>query len=228
MLESVAMTLGIFGICAILSYLLGSIPTGYLMARARGIDIRTVGSGNIGATNVFRALGKVAGAITLILDCAKGAVAVLAVPAAVSRLAGLETVGGAPILCALAVILGHNYTCWLRFKGGKGIATSAGALLGLAPVAVLVCLVVWLAVFGVGRYVSLASIAAAVALPIAVYFTEHLGRGGQVDGSRWAVLALAIVLGLLALWRHRSNLHRLLTGTEHRFTRKSKTDEGTV
>jgi acyl phosphate:glycerol-3-phosphate acyltransferase len=228
LLEFVPMTLAVFAVCAILSYVLGSIPTGYLMAKARGIDIRTVGSGNIGATNVFRALGKVAGAITLILDCAKGAVAVLAVPSVVARLVGMETIGGTPIVCALAVILGHNYTCWLKFKGGKGIATSAGALLGLAPMAVLLCVIVWVVVFGIGRYVSLASIAAAVALPVAVYCTERLGRKAAPDGSRWVILSLAVALCMLALWRHRSNIHRLITGTEHRFTRKPKPDEGTV
>ncbi len=218
------MTLVLFVTCAIMSYLLGSIPTGYLMARARGIDIRSVGSGNIGATNVFRALGKAAGTITLLVDCAKGWIAVFAVPVLVGWLFRLQLPAGAPILCALAVILGHNYTCWLRFKGGKGIATSAGALLALAPMAVLICLLVWLIVFGIGRYVSLASILAAIALPVAIFCTKHLGRGGNRDADQWMLFSLSIVLCVLALWRHRSNIQRLLAGTEHRFTRKSRTE----
>jgi glycerol-3-phosphate acyltransferase PlsY len=216
------MTLLVFVTAAILSYLIGSIPTGYLMAKARGIDIRAVGSGNIGATNVFRTLGKVPGVITLTVDCAKGAAAVLLVPRLVYHLFGILSVGGLPILCVLFVILGHNYTCWLKFKGGKGIATSAGALLALSPWTVLICLAVWLVVFGIGRYVSLASIVAAIALPIAVYFTEHIGKDSETHGERHVLFYLSVVLCLLALWRHRSNIYRLINGTENRFTRKPK------
>jgi glycerol-3-phosphate acyltransferase PlsY len=197
---------------ALFSYLLGSIPTGYLMARARGIDIRTVGSGNVGATNVARAVGKLPGLITLIVDCAKGLVAVLAVPPLVARWFGIEPSGFTSVLCAMAAILGHNYPCWLKFRGGKGIATSAGAILGLAPVAMLICLAVWLLVFAVGRYVSLASIMAAVMLPVAIAIT----RGGC------ALLCLGLFLAVLAIWRHRSNIQRLLDGTEHRFSGKPK------
>jgi glycerol-3-phosphate acyltransferase PlsY len=199
-------------VCAILAYLLGSIPTGYLMARAKGVDIRSLGSGNIGATNVFRALGKAPGIITLAVDCAKGTAAVVVVPRLVARTLAVELNELAPILCALAVILGHNYTCWLRFKGGKGIATSAGALLGLAHVAVLVCLGVWLIVFGLSRYVSAASIVAAVALPVAVWFTHHTG---------W-LFYLSLSLSALAVWRHRSNIQRLIQGTESRFRRQDR------
>jgi glycerol-3-phosphate acyltransferase PlsY len=197
-------------LAAILSYLLGSIPTGYLMAKAKGVDIRSVGSGNIGATNVFRALGKTAGVVTLLVDCAKGVVAVVLVP----RLFALDERDLLALVCALSVILGHNYTCWLRFKGGKGIATSAGALLGLAWLAMLICLGVWLVVFGVGRYVSLASILAAVALPVAVFVTRGIG----------ALFYLSIALAALAIWRHRSNIQRLLNGTENRFGRKPQAE----
>jgi len=203
--------------CVILSYLLGSIPTGYLMAKAKGIDIRSVGSGNIGATNVFRALGKVPGIITLAVDCVKGLVAVLIVPNLVMRLFNLDSVGSTPIICALCVILGHNYTCWLKFKGGKGIATSAGAFLALVPIALVICFGLWLVVFGISRYVSLASIAAAVALPVFVFFTKSVP-----NESPPLIFYLALVLSLLAIWKHRSNIQRLLNGTEHRFTRKPK------
>jgi glycerol-3-phosphate acyltransferase PlsY len=232
------MTPLVFAIAAVLSYLLGSIPTGYLMAKAKGVDIRSVGSGNIGATNVFRALGKPAGIITLLVDCTKGLVAVLAVPPVLLRLAAvredwpdfmfvlgpegrwsfdIDPKGLMEILCALAVILGHNYTCWLRFKGGKGIATSAGALLGLAWLATVICLGVWLVVFAVGRYVSLASILAAAALPVAVFVIHGIGP----------LLFLSLVLAGLAIWRHRSNIQRLLNGTENRFTRKPKPEAPT-
>ena len=221
------MTLLVFATAAILSYLVGSIPTGYLMAKAKGIDIRTVGSGNMGATNVFRTLGKLPGIITLLVDCAKGAAAVLLVPPFVGQLFGILSLGALPILCVLCVILGHNYTCWLKFKGGKGIATSAGALLALTPWAILVCLAVWLIVFGAGRYVSLASIAAAIALPVAVYFTEHIGENNESHGERYVLFCLSIVLGLLAIWKHRLNIKRLLDGTENRFTRKPKLEAPT-
>lgn len=232
-----------FAIAAILSYLLGSIPTGYLMAKAKGVDIRTVGSGNIGATNVFRALGKTAGIITLMVDCAKGIVAVVVVPMLVVQLFptlesppdfafatihrgehsitffDAQTTDVLPVTCALFVILGHNYTCWLKFKGGKGIATSAGAVVALAPMAMLICLGVWLVVFAIGRYVSLASIAAAFALPIAVYFTKR-----EPNLPPPLLFYLAILLGLFAIWRHRSNIQRLRNGTENRLTRKPKTE----
>ncbi len=218
------MTLLIWAISALASYLLGSIPTGYLMARAKGIDIRSLGSGNIGATNVFRVLGKGPGALTLAIDCLKGLAAVRLVPPLVTHGFGTQPVGALPVLCALCAILGHNYTCWLKFKGGKGIATSAGALLGLAPLATLVCVVVWLVVFGVGRYVSLASIAAALALPIAVYCTKRPTPHAAANEGNAVLFSLSIVLCLLALWKHRSNIQRLWNGTEHRFTRKPGTE----
>lgn len=210
------MTAAALAICVILSYLLGSVPTGYLMAKAKGVDIRSVGSGNIGATNVFRILGKGPGIITLVIDCAKGVAAVVCVPPLVLRLFSVEPIDWLPPICAVAAILGHNYTCWLNFKGGKGIATSAGAFLGLAPLALLICTAVWLATFGIGRYVSLASILAAVALPISIFFTNGNGL----------LFHISALLAALAIWKHRSNIQRLLNGTENRFARKSKV-EGT-
>ncbi|MDW8309227.1 MAG: glycerol-3-phosphate 1-O-acyltransferase PlsY [Verrucomicrobiales bacterium] len=199
-----------FILVAIAAYLLGSIPTGYLVARARGVDIRAVGSGNIGATNVFRTLGRGPGIFVLVVDALKGFVA--------CRIFG--TLGAAwfagqsgsvreffPIVAGLSAVLGHNYTCWLGFKGGKGIATSAGVLLALFPKAFLAVLGVWALVFAVGRYVSLASVAAAVALPVAVGL---LGYGVER-------LVVAVLLSVLAIYKHKSNIQRLLAGTEHRF-----------
>src|SRR2546421_8481082 len=153
----------ILGACfiAVAAYLLGSIPTGFLVAKARGVDIRTVGSGNIGATNVFRYLGKPAGIFVLFADALKGwlAVAVLAklIAAWLYPGANQPALECAQIIAGLSAILGHNYTCWLYFKGGKGIATSAGVLVALVLWPLLIILSVWIVVFALSRYVSLAS-----------------------------------------------------------------------
>jgi acyl phosphate:glycerol-3-phosphate acyltransferase len=197
---------------AIAAYLLGSIPTGFLVARARGVDIRQHGSGNIGATNVFRILGKPAGIFVLLADAAKGWCAVwLVAPQVAARFSGgNHAAEGTALLAGILAILGHNYTCWLRFKGGKGVATTAGVLLGWTPMGFGIALAVWLVMFAVSRYVSLASIAAAVSLPIATW------AGGQPTGFIIATAAL----GLLAIYKHRDNIQRLLKGTEHRFGTK--------
>lgn len=199
-------------------YLLGSIPTGYLVARARGVDIRGYGSGNIGATNVFRALGKSAGIFVLLADAAKGALAAGLLPWLLARLAAVPAAvsgEGLAIAAGVAAILGHNYTCWLRFKGGKGIATSAGVLLVLMPKGLGLALITWLVVFLVWRYVSLASIAAAAALPVLVWLT----------GASPTLVGIAFVLGALAVYKHRSNLQRLRAGTESRFTRQPRAED---
>jgi len=197
-------------LAAVTAYVLGSIPTGYLVARSRGVDIRAVGSGNIGATNVFRVLGRGPGVFVLAVDALKGYAACRGIGAL-----GVAWFGGAsaaaaewfPIVAGLSAILGHNYTCWLRFKGGKGVATSAGVLLALFPKAFLAVLAVWVTVFALSRYVSLASIAAAVALPLAVGLFGYAAER----------LAVALLMSVLAIYRHRSNIQRLLAGTEHRF-----------
>ena len=191
------------------AFLLGSIPTGYLVARAKGVDIRQHGSGNIGATNVFRTLGKPLGILVFVIDALKGFTAVwLAV-----RVGGGSDWSG--LIAAVAAITGHNYTPWLGFKGGKGIATSAGVLLALMPWAVLAIAFVWFAVFFATRYVSLASICAAAALPVAVGVLWFYGCGGNAP-----LLGFALLIAALAIWRHRSNIERLMAGTEHRFDRK--------
>lgn len=198
-----------------LAYVLGSLPTGFLVGRARGVDIRKVGSGNIGATNVFRSLGKPAGVFVLVVDALKGFLACGPMAAFLARRFSGQTALDSTtaetfaIVGGVAAILGHNYTCWLRFRGGKGIATSAGVLVGLFPKAFWLCLVVWLAVFVLSRYVSLASLAAAVALPFTVAFS---------GGSRLLIVVGAL-LGALAIYKHRANIQRLLGGTEPRFGR---------
>jgi len=200
-------------VTALAAYLLGSIPTGFLVAKARGLDIRSVGSGNIGATNVFRCLGVPAGVLVLLADAAKGW---LAVAVAARLISGwLFPAGGTesrewPAICAgFSAILGHNYTCWLYFKGGKGIATSAGVLAALATWALLIILGLWIVVFTLGRYVSLASIAASVALPLAAWLTTR-------DS---ALTAATAVMTVLAVYKHRANIKRLFSGTESRIGR---------
>jgi glycerol-3-phosphate acyltransferase PlsY len=190
-------------------YLLGSVPTGYLVAKGRGVDIRSVGSGNIGATNVFRALGVAAGVFVLLVDAVKGVVPVVA-----ARLlwrgwdpsASALTAEWAGLVAGFCAVLGHNYTCWLRFKGGKGIATSAGVLAALVPGAFLILLGVFAGVLLATRYVSLASISAALTLPFAVWATA-----GSLN-----LIVVTAVLGALAVYKHKANIRRLLNGTENR------------
>jgi glycerol-3-phosphate acyltransferase PlsY len=203
-----------FIVIAVAAYLLGSIPTGYLVARAKGIDIRAVGSGNIGATNVFRMVGKPAGVFALIVDGLKGYAACTWLCDWVLALSGGPTTDTEHyrILAGITAVLGHNFTCWLKFKGGKGIATSAGVFFALAPLAASIALGTWIIVFALGRYVSVASLAAAVALPAAVWLTPNS-------------LTLRIVttaLGLLAIYKHKGNIQRLARGTENRVAFKSK------
>ncbi|MEO7297726.1 MAG: glycerol-3-phosphate 1-O-acyltransferase PlsY [Verrucomicrobiota bacterium] len=209
---------------ALAAYLLGSIPTGYLVAKAKGIDIRSVGSGNIGATNVFRILGKPAGILVLMADVAKGFVACWFIPLVVllifeqlsqnyflqssSKLLGQIELRR--IVAGVAVILGHNYTCFLKFKGGKGIATSAGVLIALAPSAFLVVFCVFMLVAFLTRYISLASVIAAFCLPFSVWWFH---------GSRTMVAVMSF-LGALAIYKHKANIGRLLNGTENRFGEK--------
>ena len=212
-------------IVAVGAYFLGSLPTGFLVARARGVDIRTVGSKNMGATNVFRVLGKGPGIFVLLVDALKGFAAVALVinfyPQLHDVLPNIFTADGItnpPVRFGLGIvgglfsILGHNYTCWLGFKGGKGIATTGGAFLALAPIAVGVALVAWIIAFVTTRYVSVASIVAAVALPATVWFTQ------PNLALRW----IAVGLGILAIYKHKANIQRLLNGTENRFNFKKK------
>lgn len=208
------MELGSYLVTGLVGYLLGSIPTGYLAGRLRGIDIRQVGSGNIGATNVFRALGRPAGIIVLLIDAFKGYAACLWVaelvlhwfPARAGEGEALRITGG------LAAIIGHNFTCWLRFRGGKGVATSAGVLAALVPGALIIVFGIWAIVFALTRYVSLASIAASLALPLATWLTLHNVTLTIVTGA----------MGALAIYKHRSNIQRLIHGTENRFGSKPR------
>jgi glycerol-3-phosphate acyltransferase PlsY len=200
----------------VLAYLLGSIPTGFLVGKARGIDIRTIGSGNIGATNVLRYFGTVAGVLVLMADALKGLLAVAVLTRAVWHFFGLTpdqlNREWLEIVAALAAILGHNFTCWLHFKGGKGIATSAGVLVALVPYALLVILGIWIIVLGLTRFVSLASICASFSLPFATWIT----------GGSFTMIAITAAMAALAIYKHRSNIQRLLKGTENRIGKKNQ------
>ena len=228
-------------LCPLLAFLLGSIPFGLLIAKAKGIDIRQQGSGNIGATNVLRIIGKKYGIACLLLDMLKGFIPV-AIAVNLIQIEGrsvqipigfpdawILTTGDAfqaqlaHIFTALCAVLGHNYSPWVGFKGGKGIATSAGVLLGvMPPVALLLLIVIWVLLFITTRYVSIASIGAAGALPLlTLWGAWHHGR---LQNGTWnkPLFALTMAIAILAIWKHRTNIQRLRAGTEHRFTRKSK------
>jgi len=195
------------------AYLLGSIPTGFLVAKAKGIDIRSVGSGNIGATNAMRVLGKPAGIFVLLMDAAKGFAAVWLASLMLkdNSIADLQTLR---VVAGIFAVLGHNYTCWLKFKGGKGIATTAGVYLALAPCALLVALAVFILAILLTRYVSVGSIAGAIALPATVWaMTPHNLFLGIVTTA----------LGVLAIYKHKSNIQRLMAGTENRLGQKKET-----
>jgi len=233
-------------LCPIFAFLLGSIPFGLLIARAKGIDIRAHGSGNIGATNVLRIVGKKFGIACFLLDMLKGLLPVVIAVNLIQiegKKVGLFHIGTLDefalmlpaakqftgqlvhVLTALAAVLGHNYSPWVGFKGGKGIATSAGVLFGLMPpIAILLLVVIWILIFITTRYVSIASIGASVALPLlTLWGSWHHGR---IQDGTWnkPLFFFTVVIAMLATWKHRSNIQRLRDGTEHRFSRKSKSD----
>jgi len=205
----------VLAVCC-LGYLFGSFPAGYFAGRIAGVDVRSVGSGNIGATNVLRVLGKPWGYTVFFVDAFKGFAAVrlaffLAEHLSFTRPHAVYFA----ILAAVMCVVGHTFPIWLGFKGGKGVATSAGAIFGLMPLAAVIIFLVWVVVFEITRYVSVASLVAASALPATVALLIHWE---MVDGV--ALLYFSTVLAILVVWRHRSNFSRLLKGTEQRFTRK--------
>ncbi len=190
-----------------LAYLLGATPTSFWVGRAiYGVDLREEGSGNLGATNTFRVLGWKAALPVMVVDVTKGWLPVWLFP----KVDGAQAWSWA-LAYGAAAILGHVFSAWVRFRGGKGVATSAGVFLGLAPWGVLIAFAVWLVTVLVTRIVSLASILAALAIPVAVAMTPH--QGGN------ALLAFTLALALFVLWAHRANVGRLLRGEEHRFGR---------
>jgi glycerol-3-phosphate acyltransferase PlsY len=196
----------------IVAYLLGSIPFGLILVRIfRKQDIRQQGSGNIGATNVIRSGGKGLGAATFLLDAAKGFVAVIAAYMVASQLhLSRPTAQNLAATAALCAIVGHIYTIWLGFKGGKGVATGFGVFLAISPVSALISLAVFIVIFALSRFVSLASILAAIAFAVLALVRGH----GKLTPL---LLAVCMVVPLIVIAKHHANIRRLLAGTEYRF-----------
>jgi len=215
------MVFGYIAISVVLSYLIGSIPTGFLIGRARGIDLRQHGSGNIGATNAMRVLGRGLGVFVLIVDLLKGWISAYAIPIIVKKILFPEIDQSAMAACSVfagvGAVIGHTYTVWLGFNGGKGIATSAGVFLALTPVATLICLGIWLIIVVTTRLVSLGSIIAAILLPILV----------GVTARQRPILVVTVIVSILVIWRHKSNISRLINGTESRISFKTEKPEKT-
>ena len=199
-------------VATLLAYFLGAIPFGVILARLfGGTDVRKSGSGNIGATNVARVVGPLAGVLTLIFDMAKGAGAVLLAEKLSNHSARWMMIAG------VAALAGHCFPVWLRCKGGKGVATAAGVFLVLSPLACLGAVILFLLVVIVWRYVSLGSVSAAAAMPLLIYFLwapPHAPPLAVTDGS--------LAAALLILYKHRGNLERLLAGTEPKFSFSKK------
>ena len=200
-----------------IGYLLGSLPFGYLVARSKGVNIFEVGSKNPGATNVRRVLGSGPGNLVFFLDALKGAVAT-GLPLLVEWYQGADCECTPQEVRAFAVsgligaLLGHSFSCFTKFRGGKGVATATGGLLVLMPIALLIGAAVWAVTFYSTRYVSLASILAAIAMPIAAFFL----------GVDKLLLGLTVLIAVLVVVRHRANIQRLMNGTESRFVKKNK------
>jgi glycerol-3-phosphate acyltransferase PlsY len=198
-------------------YLLGSIPSGYLAGRwLRGVDIRTLGSGSTGATNVLRQFGKAPALVVFLVDVLKGTAAVLLAKALLQPLEITPTSDWWVVATGLAALAGHIWPVWLGGRGGKAVATGLGMLLGLTWPVGLACFGIFLAVISLSRIVSLSSVIAALSLPLLM-----LGSfAGSGTGLRPAYLALSLVAAVLVIWRHRSNIERLLAGTEPRLGQK--------
>ncbi len=222
----------IAAVSVVASYLVGAVPFGYLVARLKGIDIRKHGSGNIGATNVGRVLGRNWGFLVFGLDVLKGLL-----PVALTGLLVHDPQAGqspGPLLvqvgAAAAAVAGHMFPVYLGFSGGKGVATSLGALLGIYPYFTwpgLAAFVLWIAVTGVSKYVSLGSIVAAGAFPIMFAAVVALQGGRWGTASRlWPLYVFSALVAALVVWRHRGNIRRLREGTENRIGSKAAAAEG--
>lgn len=195
------------GLLLICSYLLGSIPNGYLLVRLlKGEDIRNFGSGNIGATNVARVLGKRWGFFVLFLDIMKGFLAVTLLP----KILALSEVEIIKLGSGVIAVAGHNWPMFLEFRGGKGVATSAGVLIGLVPSTFLSVLLIWILVFTITRYVSLSSIIAGISLPIFLV----------LYGNSLTFIIFGILIAAVGVWKHRANIKRLIHGKEPKFILK--------
>ena len=204
-------------IALVVGYFLGSLPFGYLVARSKGVNIFEVGSKNPGATNVRRVLGSGPGNLVFFLDALKGAIAT-GWPMALRALdtpicqCGAEQVGYMSIAGLVGSLLGHSFSCFTKFRGGKGVATATGGLLVLMPLAIAIGAVVWATTFYSTRYVSLASIFAAISMPISAFLLKE----------QRLLLGLTVAIAVLVVVRHRTNIQRLMAGTESKFVKKKK------
>ncbi len=196
-------------ILTIIAYLLGAVPFGLLVAKSKGVNIREHGSGNIGATNVFRVVGKGWGIFTFVLDALKGFFPAFFFP----LIGGVDPAFG--VLFGGAAIVGHTFPVFLKFKGGKGVATSAGMILGVASFSVGIAFAAWLITVFASRYVSLASIVAAITVGVAVWFDPKLDNNTIIQSA-------ISLMALLVIWLHRANIKRLMIGTENRFGKKKE------
>lgn len=210
-------------VCVAIGYVFGLFQTGYIYGELKGTDIRQHGSGNAGATNALRTLGWKAGLITLLGDCFKCVFAVLLVRALFAGRYPDENMGVLlGMYAALGVILGHNFPFYLKFKGGKGIAATAGLYLSLDPVMTLVAVVLFGGTVGATRYVSLGSILVSIWLPVGTILFGQQGKWGLSQGHLYELYAITIFLCLMAIFRHRKNIGRLLNGTESKLGQKAK------
>lgn len=201
---------------ALIAYLIGSFPSGYVVGRLRGVDIRKVGSGNVGATNVTRILGKKFGYPVFVSDFCKGLVPVLLAGVIAKRCGPSSFAADIGIAVAgIFSVVGHSYPLWLGFKGGKGVATSLGVIFGISWIAALIMCAMWLVMFKLTRYVSVASIVAAIALPITMMVLLFLHNLQSP-----VLVYFSLCLTAIVIVRHRSNLSRLFNGTEPRFAKK--------
>lgn len=200
----------------LISYLIGSVPFGFIIGKFKGMDIRQHGSGNIGATNVLRTLGKKYGYLCFALDFLKGFLPVICAEIIANKF-NFSNPDLVRCVALLGTFLGHVWTIFLRFKGGKGVATAAGALLAIHPQALLLALFVWMIFFFSFRFVSLASIIASLSLPLAYFLFSKLTKKPISE----LFLVLFSIIAILSVFKHRSNIKRLLNGTEQRFGRKN-------
>jgi len=205
------------------AYVIGSIPVGLIVGRAKGIDPRLGGSGNIGATNLGRLLGGRIFALVFSLDLLKGALPTLAA-GALLRFEPANRAGYLLwILVGFAAVMGHLFSLFLRFKGGKGVATSTGVLVGIYPyftIAAIIAVIVWLVVFGITRYVSVGSIVGSLSFPLA-YVAIGTVCGWPILDAQLPLLIFAVLMAMLIVFKHRGNIARLRAGTENRFAGKS-------
>jgi glycerol-3-phosphate acyltransferase PlsY len=210
------------GLLIPIAYLIGSIPFGLLVGKARGIDVRTAGSGNIGATNVGRLLGGKFFALVFTLDVLKGLAPMLIAGTILHGQPHSQMTYLLWLLVGFASILGHMFSLFLKFKGGKGVATSTGVILGLYPYYTLpavVAIVIFVAAFLLTRYVSVGSILGSAGFAVA-YFVIGTIQKWDVTGQQLPLLAFAVLVAVLIILKHRTNISRLMAGTEHKFTRK--------